>query len=144
MQIPGLSTQAYKYQYNQNRYKYNGIEYDTAFGLDEYEAHYRDLDPVIARWTTIDPDIENGMEDQSPYSSMYNNPILKSDPLGDDPDGQDGCCDFLIPQSFLNGDAIRLGNKLNEAAVKTVRQIEVAVAGTEAGEIGRASCRERV
>lgn len=135
MQIPGLSTQAYKYQYNQNRYKYNGIEYDTAFGLDEYEAHYRDLDPVIARWTTIDPDIENGMEDQSPYSSMYNNPILKSDPLGDDPDGQDGCCDFLIPQSFLNGDAIRLGNKLNEAAVKTVRQIEVAVAGTEAGAL---------
>jgi hypothetical protein len=45
MENPALSTQAIKQNYNQNRYKYNGIEYDTAFGLDYYEALYRDLDP---------------------------------------------------------------------------------------------------
>jgi hypothetical protein len=47
LQIPGSSTMAIKANYNQNRYKYNGIEYDTAFGLDYNEARYRDIDPEI-------------------------------------------------------------------------------------------------
>jgi len=68
----------------ENRYKYNGIELDTTFGLNEYEAHFRDLDPALGRWWQIDPKIE-GQESESPYSSMANNPILKSDPLGDEP-----------------------------------------------------------
>jgi len=92
MQIPGLSTQSYKYQYNQNRYKYNGIEYDTAFGLDEYEAHYRDLDPQIGRWWQIDPKPDYG---ESPYSSMGNNPILHNDPLGDTLDFPDASPEFI-------------------------------------------------
>jgi RHS repeat-associated protein len=83
MENPALSTQAIKQPYDQNRYKYNGIEYDTAFGLNEYEAHFRDLDPVLGRWTTIDPKIENGNEDISPYASMIDNPIITTDPLGD-------------------------------------------------------------
>ncbi len=69
----------------ENRFKYNGIELDTTFGLNEYEAHFRDLDPALGRWWQIDPKIE-GQESESPYSSMANNPILKSDPLGDYPD----------------------------------------------------------
>jgi RHS repeat-associated protein len=82
MQIPGLSTQSYKYQYNQNRYKFNGIEYDTAFGLDYYEARFRDYDPQIGRFTQIDPKVESA-EGWSVYSGMLDNPILNSDPLGD-------------------------------------------------------------
>src|SRR5450432_1096147 len=85
MEIPGLSTKALKANYDQNRYEYNGIEYDSAFGLDEYEAHYRDLDPQIGRWTTIDLKIEDGQESISPYASMNNDPCRISDPLGDVP-----------------------------------------------------------
>jgi RHS repeat-associated protein len=73
----------------ENKFKYNGIEFDTTFGLNEYEAHFRDLDPAIGRWWQIDPKIEN-QEMWSPYSSMADNPILKSDPLGDEP-----CCKEL-------------------------------------------------
>jgi RHS repeat-associated protein len=86
MEIPGLSTQAFKSKYDQNRYKYNGIEYDSAFGLNEYEAHFRDLDPEIGRWNQMDPKVDY---EESPYNSMGNNPILRNDPLGDKPE----CCE---------------------------------------------------
>jgi RHS repeat-associated protein len=76
----------------ENRYKYNGIELDTSLGLNAYEAHFRDLDPAIGRWWQIDPKIEQGMESLSPYISMSNNPILRSDPLGD---LDDDCCKEL-------------------------------------------------
>ena len=73
----------------ENKKKYNGIEFDSDLDLNIYEAFYRDLDPQTARFLQIDPKIE-GQETVSPYSSMANNPILKSDPLGDDPDDGPG------------------------------------------------------
>jgi RHS repeat-associated protein len=85
MEIPGLSTQAFKPKYDQNRYKYNGIEYDSAFGLNDYDAHFRNLDPEIGRWSQIDPKIELGMEGISGYASMYDNPVRYNDPQGDCP-----------------------------------------------------------
>jgi RHS repeat-associated protein len=69
----------------ENRYKYNGIELDEDLELNAYEAHFRTLDQQIGRWWQIDPKVEEGQESWSPYSSMADDPILKSDPLGDDP-----------------------------------------------------------
>ncbi|MEO6454236.1 MAG: DUF6443 domain-containing protein [Ginsengibacter sp.] len=66
-----------------NRKKYNGIEYDDDLDLDIYEAYFRNLDPQTGRWWQIDPKIEYDQESTSPYASMANDPILKSDPLGD-------------------------------------------------------------
>jgi RHS repeat-associated protein len=77
---PALSTQAIKQPYDQNRYKFNGIEYDTAFSFDKYEAQYRDYDAEIGRWIQIDP---KPNESESSYASMGNNPIKNLDPLGD-------------------------------------------------------------
>jgi len=56
--------------------------------LNDYEAHFRDLDPAIGQWTKIDPQIEDGDVSISPYASMSNNPIFKIDPLGN----EDGAC----------------------------------------------------
>jgi RHS repeat-associated protein len=82
MEVPGLGVEAIKKPYNQNRYGYNGIEYDSALGLDYDEAKFRDYDPQIARFSQIDPKVENA-EPWSVYSAMLNNPVLNSDPLGD-------------------------------------------------------------
>lgn len=62
-------------------YKYNGKEYEDAFGLNIYEMDLRQLDPAIGRWTVMDPVIHH---DYSPYSAFDNNPVYWSDPSGAD------------------------------------------------------------
>lgn len=70
----------------ENKKKYNFIELNTDFDLNTYDAFFRSLDPQIGRWLEIDPKLENDQESTSPYTSMANNPYLKSDPLGDEPE----------------------------------------------------------
>jgi RHS repeat-associated protein len=64
----------------ENRFKYNGIELNEDLGLNTYDAFFRNLDPQIGRWWQIDPRPTDYI---SLYSSMNNNPIINSDPLGD-------------------------------------------------------------
>ena len=63
-----------------NKYKYNGIEQNTDFDLNTYEAHFRNLDPQIGRWWSLDPRPNVSI---SGYASMDNNPVRYADPLGD-------------------------------------------------------------
>lgn len=63
-----------------NKYQYNGIEFADELNLNWFDAKYRDLDPTIGRWMTMDPKPNMNM---SLYSSMDNNPLRYSDPLGD-------------------------------------------------------------
>ena len=79
----------------ENKKKYNGIEFDNDLDINTYEAFFRNLDPQTGRWWEIDPEIENGMENVSPYSSMYDDPILKSDFLGNVPEDCH-CCPGAI------------------------------------------------
>ena len=88
--MAGISSKALSFGDPGNRKKYNGIEYDSIFAVDEYEAQLRNLDPQVGRWWEMDPKVDN-MEMWSPYASNYNNPILNSDPLGDEPQ----CCKDL-------------------------------------------------
>jgi RHS repeat-associated protein len=73
--MAGISSKALKPFYSENKFRYNGIEYDSSFGLDYFEVFYRDLDSQIGRWTTIDPKIDEQDESITPYSSMSNEPI---------------------------------------------------------------------
>lgn len=93
--MAGISDQALQFG-KWNRYRYNGIEFDTSLGLDDYEAKFRDLDPQIGRWWQVDPKSED-MEDVSPYASNLNDPIRLRDPDGDAP--CDPCEVALIPLS---------------------------------------------
>jgi RHS repeat-associated protein len=81
-----------------SKYKYNGIEYNENFDLNTYDAFYRNLDPQVGRWWQIDPKIEFDMEDWSPYSSNFDNPISYSDPKGD--------CPFCIPVVIVIAEAL--------------------------------------
>jgi len=61
------------------KFKYNGIELEENTGL--YEMSFRQYDPAIARWTSIDPVTHFST---STYSAFDNNPIFWADPSGAD------------------------------------------------------------
>jgi RHS repeat-associated protein len=79
MQMPGRNASTGDY-----RYGYQGSEKDGEFNGEgnSYTTEYRQLDPRLGRWLSIDPKA-NIQPHQSPYSSMDNNPILNNDVLGD-------------------------------------------------------------
>jgi len=63
-----------------NKYKFNGIEENTDFDINVYDALYRNYDPTLGRWWQIDP---KASERESSYAGIGNNPILYNDYLGD-------------------------------------------------------------
>ncbi len=65
-----------------NEYLYNGKELQEETGLYDYGARF--YDPVIGRFTTIDPHADKHLE-WSPFAYVYDDPIKHIDP-----DGQDG------------------------------------------------------
>lgn len=84
--MAGISSRANKgTSYQENRLKYNGIEFDGNLDFNAYEAEFRNLDPQTGRWSQVDPKVDQGMEDWSPYASNYANPIRFSDINGDEP-----------------------------------------------------------
>ena len=63
------------------KYKYNGKELDRMYGLNQYDYGARNYDPLLCRFTQIDPLCEKdyGM---NPYAYCGNNPINAIDPDG--------------------------------------------------------------
>ena len=63
------------------RFGYQGSEKDNEVSGDgnSYTTEFRQLDPRLGRWFSVDPVFQPW---QSPYTSMDNNPIGKTDRLG--------------------------------------------------------------
>ncbi len=73
------------------RYGFNGMETDPEIkeGRDQhYTTFFRQYDPRLGRWWSHDPVKQMG---ESPYAAMFNNPVMFSDPLGNDPPPCEGC-----------------------------------------------------
>jgi RHS repeat-associated protein len=66
------------------RYGFNGMEKDDEIKGDgnSYTTHFRQYDPRLARWLSVDPKTQE-LPSYGPYISMRNNPIFNIDPLGD-------------------------------------------------------------
>jgi RHS repeat-associated protein len=84
--MAGISDQAIKTQYAQNKYRYNGKElqhqeFSDGTGLEEYDYGARYQDPQLGRFTTIDPLTEK-FHPLSSYAYAANNPIAFYDPNG--------------------------------------------------------------
>ena len=64
----------------EKKFGFNGIEQNTDFELNMYDAFYRNLDPQLGRFWQIDP---KSIDEVFPYSAMLNNPLTHFDQLGD-------------------------------------------------------------
>ncbi|WP_343670655.1 LamG-like jellyroll fold domain-containing protein [Chitinophaga sp.] len=67
------------------RYGFNGMEKDNeiAGDGDNYATTFREYDARVGRWFSIDPEFRK-LPSQSPYVAFDDNPIVNSDPNGDD------------------------------------------------------------
>jgi RHS repeat-associated protein len=115
----GISSKALSFGGAENKYKFNGIEQNNDFDLNMYDAFYRNLDPQIGRFWQIDPKLELSIN-ISPYAAMDNNPILKSDPLGDIAIIDDAVIGFFKGlfrkrSNFEGGAKTRFGNAFRSA-----------------------------
>jgi len=88
--MKGISSKTLGFGGAENKKKYNGIEKESDLSIEIYDAQLRELDGQIGRWWEVDPKTEN-LEIWSPYVSNNDNPIIYSDPLGDE---ADGCCSW--------------------------------------------------
>ncbi|MDH6354194.1 RHS repeat-associated protein [Dysgonomonas sp. PH5-45] len=62
-------------------YKFGDKEYDTMHGLNLYDFHARQYDPILGRFTSVDPCAEMYYS-ISPYAYCANNPLKFIDPTG--------------------------------------------------------------
>ena len=66
---------------SENKYLYNGKEFQDDMGLDWYDYGWRMYDPALGRWHVADP-LSEIYYSHSPFSYVLGNPIKYIDPDG--------------------------------------------------------------
>lgn len=89
MAMPGRS-----FGNDQYRYGFQGMETedDLRGTNNSYTTEFRQYDPRVGKWLSVDPKADKYAE-LSPYVAFLNDPVIVSDPLGDEPP--------LTPEQFL-------------------------------------------
>jgi len=87
--MAGISDEALKTQYHENKYRFNGgnelqnKEFSDGSGLEMYDAHARGYDPQLGRFWQIDAMTDkNDQESLTPYQFGTDDPAKYNDPSG--------------------------------------------------------------
>ena len=123
--MTGISDKAAKSQYTENKYRFNqrtelqNKEFSDGSGLELYETVFRNYDPQIGRFHSIDQ-MSSASLNQSPYSFSINNPLKYLDPLGLDTTTtqiRDGV--IQIKTHAVQGDVLKIMAKDGNASYYT-------------------------
>lgn len=79
--LPHNDYQNTKPESSSNRFKYSGKEFDEMHGLNWYDFHACHYDPILGRFTSMDPLAEKYYS-INPYVYCANNPLKFTDPTG--------------------------------------------------------------
>jgi RHS repeat-associated protein len=120
-----------------NKYGYNGKEWNDDFGLgmNDYGARY--YDPSAARWWNVDPLTEK-MPRHSAYNYCFNNPIKFVDPNGCEPDAWES----MKSQSAQSATIANVKNAVN-AYIRGGNAFSVSCSKTYKGENGTFSVKQK-
>ncbi|MEK6153146.1 RHS repeat-associated core domain-containing protein [Flavobacteriaceae bacterium 3-367] len=64
-----------------HKFEFQGVEFEESLDVNLHEMDFRQYDPALGRFMSIDPLGEERMW-VSPYNFVQNNPILRIDPVG--------------------------------------------------------------
>jgi RHS repeat-associated protein len=107
-----------------NKYAYNGKEWNDDFGLGWNDYGARFYDPAMARWVAVDPLAEK-YSSWSPYNYVMNNPSKYVDPNGRDiiyvVRGEQGKTTYI---NSTDKDAIS-GNASLQASIAAMKQTKL-------------------
>jgi RHS repeat-associated protein len=101
------------------KYKYNGKEWQDELGLNVYALDWRQYDPALGRFSTLDPETDEPEQlDKSPYAFAWNNPVLNNDP-----DGRNPIKGWLKKAlKALADDGVKYAAKTSKGGIKPVSQ----------------------
>ena len=118
------------------RFGNNGMESDDEVKgtKNSYTSEFRQYDPRIGRWLTIDPKMN---EKESPYIGFGNNPMIYKDQIGD-------TVIFFLDKDGAEGNGQRSGHRCD---VQAERHVPGSVVGstavcTESEQAGRGASTE--
>ena len=109
LELKGLGFQHGSMKANKYLYQGNELLDDQNLNLYDYGARY--FDPVIGRWTSVDP-MASERSWLSPYNYVQNNPMLRIDP--------DGRLDDYY--SIVNDELVYLGNDGQGSNIRLVSE----------------------
>lgn len=131
----GMEMPQRNYSAGDYRYGFNGMEKDdeVAGEGNSYTTEFRQYDPRVARWLSIDPLAEE-FPWSSPYVAFANDPILHTDPKGLAPQ-DDQSIGNLWESYDKDGQGIirREGGKLTQFAGDNTCAIRMSYAMNQAG-----------